>query len=145
MSSLLHSLALRIILALQKEVKALTDKKLWNKCQGCPLADRCFIKYNVDSLNDSAVGNEIIKRLEWIVRTIVYKRELHITMRDLRSMIAWMLTRDYSCADMPHLIESLDKAKREYDETPEDATEEEKNNRAGTSLVPLSALRRPCR
>lgn len=114
---------------LRKQVKALTDKKLWNKCLGCPIADRCFIKYNVDSLNDSAVGNEIIKRLEWIVRTIVYKRELHITMRDLRSIIAWMLTRDYTCADMPHLIELLDKAKREYDETPEDATDEEKNNR----------------
>lgn len=32
-------------------------------------------------------------------------------MRDLRSIIAWMLTRDYTCADMPHLIELLDKAK----------------------------------
>ena len=36
---------------------------------------------------------------------IVYKRELHITMRDLRSMIAWMLTRDYSCGEVKALIE----------------------------------------
>lgn len=43
--------------------------------------------------------------MEWLVRTIVYKRELHITMRDLRSMIAWMLTRDYSCEEVKALIE----------------------------------------
>ena len=105
---------------LKKQIKALTDKKLWTKCQTCPLAQRCFIKYNVESFNDSAVGNEIIKRLEWILRTIVFKRELHITMRDLRSMIAWMLTRDFSCADIPHLIEQLDTAKREYEESSEE-------------------------
>lgn len=46
-------------------------------------------------------------------------------MRDLRSMIAWMLTRDFSCADIPHLIEQLDTAKREYEE----ASEEEKRQK----------------
>lgn len=106
---------------LKKQIKALTDKKLWTKCRTCPLAQKCFIKYNVETLNDSAAGHEIIKRLEWIVRTIVFKRELHITMRDLRSMIAWMLTRDYSCADIPKLIDNLDNARKEY----ENATEEE--------------------
>ena len=35
----------------------------------------------------------------------MYKRELHITMRDLRSMIAWMLTRDYSCEEVKQLVE----------------------------------------
>lgn len=111
---------------LRKQVKALTQKKLWTRCTTCHLADRCFIKYNVDSFNDSATGDEITTRLEWIVRTIVYKRELHITMRDLRSMIAWMLTRDYSCVDIPHLIELLDNAKRQLEALPEDAPEEEK-------------------
>lgn len=111
---------------LRKQIKALTDKKLWTKCLNCPLSNRCFIKYNVDSFNDTAVGNEIIKRLEWIVRTIVYKRELHITMRDLRSMIAWMLTRDYACQDIPGLIELLDKAKREYEEAEEGEEKDKK-------------------
>ena len=90
---------------LRKQIKALTSPHLWSKCRTCPLARKCFINFNVSSFNDSAVGNEIITRLEWIVRTIVYKREVHITMRDLRSMIAWMLTRDYTCDQIPALIQ----------------------------------------
>lgn len=90
---------------LAQQVKKLTRPDVWTKCAGCPVADRCFIKYNVDTFQDSSAGNEVIQRLEWILRLIVYKRELHITMRDLRSMIAWMLTRDYSCEEVKQLIE----------------------------------------
>ena len=96
---------------LRKQIKSLTAPALWNKCETCPLASKCFINFNVKSLNDSAVGTEITKRLEWIVRTIVYKREVHITMRDLRSMIAWMITRDYNCANIPHIIKKEEELK----------------------------------
>lgn len=89
---------------LSQQVKKLTRPELWTKCEGCPIADRCFIKYNVETFQDSSAGDEVISRLEWLVRTIVYKRELHITMRDLRSMIAWMLTRDYSCEEVKQLV-----------------------------------------
>lgn len=90
---------------LAQQVKKLTRPELWSKCEGCPIADRCYIKYNVDTFQDSSAGDEVISRLEWLVRTIVYKGELHITMRDLRSMIAWMLTRDYSCEEVKQLVE----------------------------------------
>jgi serine/threonine protein kinase len=93
---------------LRSQVKKLTDPSLWGKCNACPIADRCFIKYNVDTFSDSAVGDEVTNRLEWLIRTIVYKRELHITMRDLRSFIAYMLTRDQSCDDVIHLIQFFD-------------------------------------
>ena len=90
---------------LAQQIKKLTRPELWSKCEGCPIADRCYIKYNVDTFQDSSAGDEVINRLEWLVRTIVYKRELHITMRDLRSMIAWMLTRDYTCEEVKQLVE----------------------------------------
>lgn len=93
---------------LRSQVKKLTDKSLWGKCNACPIAERCFIKYNVDTLNDSAAGDEVINRLEWLIRTIVYKRELHITIRDLRSFIAYMLTRDQSCDNVVQLLEAVD-------------------------------------
>lgn len=89
---------------LARQVKKLTRHELWTKCEGCPIADRCYIKYNVETFQDSSAGDEVINRLEWLVRTIFYKRELHITMRDLRSMIAWMLTRDYSCEEVKQLV-----------------------------------------
>ena len=40
----------------RQQIKALTKKSLWNKCEGCSLANKCFIKYNVDSFNDPASG-----------------------------------------------------------------------------------------
>ncbi len=92
---------------LAQQIKKLTRSELWAKCEGCPIADRCFIKYNVDTFQDSSAGDEVINRLEWLIRTIAYKRELHITMRDLRSMIAWMLTRDYSCDEVKQLVEYI--------------------------------------
>jgi len=88
----------------RSQIKKLTRPELWTRCTGCALAKQCFIRYNVNTLNDSAAGNEVIKRMEWLVRTISYKRELHITMRDLRSFIAYMISRDCSCEDVSGLL-----------------------------------------
>lgn len=89
----------------RKQLKILTEKKLWKKCRDCVIRDNCFIKYNVDSFNDSTSGESLISRMEWLLRTTILKRELHITMRDLRSFIAFTLTRDYNCEDVQQLIE----------------------------------------
>ncbi|WP_026726988.1 methylation-associated defense system protein kinase MAD6 [Flavobacterium denitrificans] len=87
----------------KNQVKSLTHKSLWAKCEGCELAKNCFIKYNVDTLNDTAAGESVINRLEWLIRTVSLKRELHITIRDIRSLISFMLTRDISCDELPQI------------------------------------------
>lgn len=92
----------------KKQVKTLTDKSLWNKCDTCPMHKHCFIHYNVTSFNDAAAGDEVTARMEWLLRAVSLKRELHITMRDLRSFIAFMLTRDHTCEDVASLIKSGD-------------------------------------
>lgn len=84
----------------RQQINALTKKELWLKCEGCELANQCFIRYNVASFNDTASGEEVITRVEWLLRTAGLKRELHITMRDLRSLIAFMLTRDKTCKEV---------------------------------------------
>jgi len=89
---------------LRHQIKALTRKEYWAKCKECHLSSKCFIKYNVESFSDPAVGEELITRLEWLVRIVHLKRELHITMRDLRSFIAYMITHDYKCSDIEKLI-----------------------------------------
>ena len=89
---------------LSQQIKQLTQPSMWSKCQGCPIADRCFIHYNVETFQDPNTADEVITRLEWLVRSVVYKRELHITMRDLRSFVAFMLTRDYSCEQVRQLV-----------------------------------------
>ncbi|MDT0649898.1 methylation-associated defense system protein kinase MAD6 [Autumnicola edwardsiae] len=98
----------------RQQVKALTKKSLWNKCEGCSLANKCFIKYNVDSLNDPASGNEVITRMEWLLRTVGLKRELHITMRDLRSLIAFIISRDHSCEEVDDVYTKLQSTPEKY-------------------------------
>lgn len=98
----------------RKQIKKLTNKELWTKCQGCSLANKCFIKYNVDAFNDKAAGEEVISRMEWLLRTVSLKRELHITMRDLRSFIAYTLTRDYECGDVERLYKGAEGNPEKY-------------------------------
>lgn len=93
---------------LKSQIKKLTAPILWEKCKACPIADKCFIKYNVDTFADESAGDEVINRLEWLLRTIVYKRELHITMRDLRSFISFLLTRDYNCEQVKQMIAHIE-------------------------------------
>lgn len=98
----------------RQQVRALTQKKLWSKCEDCSHANKCFVKYNVDSFNDSATGEEVITRMEWLLRTASLKRELHITMRDLRSLISFMLTRDYECPEIEKLIKDNTNTPEKY-------------------------------
>lgn len=98
----------------RQQVKALTQPMLWHKCANCEHASTCFIKYNVDSITDTAAGDEIVNRMEWLLRTVSYKRELHITMRDLRSFIAYMISRDCSCNDIPELYQRYNEQPEKY-------------------------------
>ncbi|MBK8518426.1 MAG: protein kinase [Saprospiraceae bacterium] len=98
----------------RQQIKTLTDKSLWSKCSGCQQAGHCFIKYNVESFNDTSGGDEVITRMEWLLRTAILKRERHITIRDLRSMISFMLTRDYTCDDIERLYENSKENLEQY-------------------------------
>lgn len=98
----------------RQQMKVLTQKDYWSKCETCSQNELCFIKYNIDSFNDSAIGDSIITRMEWLLRTASLKRELHITMRDIRSFIAFTLTRDYTCDDIENLIKSFENSPEEY-------------------------------
>jgi hypothetical protein len=85
---------------LRKQLHKFTNPRLWDKCQNCKQKEHCFINFNVQSFNDPAAGNEVIHRLEWLIRSISFKRELHITIRDLRSFLAWAITRDFTCEEI---------------------------------------------
>ncbi|MBN8685226.1 MAG: protein kinase [Chitinophagales bacterium] len=91
---------------LRQQLKRLTEKNLWEKCAGCSQQNHCFIRYNVSTFNDSAAGDEVITRLEWLMQTAILRRELHVTIRDMRSFLAYMLTRDQRCKDVEALYKS---------------------------------------
>lgn len=89
-----------------RQLQALLKPELWQPCQGCAIQSRCFIKYNVDTLTDPISGAAVRERLRALFKIVHLRRQLHITMRDLRSALSWMLLRDHTCQDVASLLAS---------------------------------------
>lgn len=80
----------------------------WSSCtaENCEFADRCYIKYNIDTLKDKKKGNVVKHRLKEIVLAIYLKKEKHITMRDIRSLISFILFNKYTCNQLQESIDN---------------------------------------
>ena len=74
----------------------------WKPCspENCTYADRCYIKYNVDSLRDSKKGPIIRSRLKRLLLAIHFRKTRHITMRDLRSILSFILFNKSTCEQL---------------------------------------------
>ncbi len=84
------------------------NKKTWTPCneENCDYADRCYIKYNVDTLKDKDKGKIVKQRLKEIILAVYLKKEKHITMRDIRSLISFILFNKYTCKQLQESIEN---------------------------------------
>jgi hypothetical protein len=80
--------------------------KTWEPCQekNCDYANSCYIKYNVDSLRDQKKGVIVRQRLKELVLSIYLKKEKHITMRDIRSLISFIIFNKYTCSQLQNDI-----------------------------------------
>ena len=91
------------------------QQKFWEPCEAtnCEYADKCYIKHNISSLNDNDSGEIIKKRLKELILAIYLKKEKHITMRDIRSLISFILFNKYTCnqiqSDIDNGINLLDR------------------------------------
>jgi serine/threonine protein kinase len=90
----------------ERQLEALLKPEFWEACQQCELRERCPINFNVRTLADPASGAEVRERLRTLFEIVYLRRQLHITMRDLRSALSWILFRDLSCDDVAQLLES---------------------------------------
>jgi hypothetical protein len=84
------------------------DKKTWEPCQelNCSYANSCYIKYNIDSLRDQKKGAVVKQRLKELILGIYLKKEKHITMRDIRSLISFIIFNKYTCSQLQADIDS---------------------------------------
>lgn len=84
-----------------------SPRGIWNSCktENCSFADRCYIKYNIESLKDPGKGKEIRKRLKKIVLAVHLKQAKHITMRDIRSVLSFILFNKYNCKQIQNYLE----------------------------------------
>ncbi len=77
----------------------------WENCKNCEYADRCYIKHNIDTFNDNDLGPIVKQRLKEIILVLYLKRVKHVTMRDIRSLISFILFNKYTCKQIQKDIE----------------------------------------
>ena len=88
--------------------------EFWTACDGCPTRHRCPVKFNVDTfrirstagLSDSdRTGVETRNqsaliarsRLKGIFQMLHFRKRIHVTVRDLRSVLAYTLFGKHTC------------------------------------------------
>ena len=87
-----------------RQLQAFLKPEFWLACQSCTMQAQCFIKYNVDTFADQVSGPSVRGHIRSLFEIVHLRRYLHITMRDLRSALSWMLLRDQDCGDVARLI-----------------------------------------
>ncbi|WP_309574031.1 methylation-associated defense system protein kinase MAD6 [Desulfoferrobacter suflitae] len=92
---------------LEKQLRAFLKEEFWASCKSCDHASECFVHYNSMSFGDPAAGSEIRARLGKIFEAVHLRRQLHITMRDLRSALSFLICRDCGCEDIPKLLNKI--------------------------------------
>ena len=93
---------------LERQLQRLTDPKYWQACETCKIADRCYARHNAQTFQDSTAGAKVTERIKTLYQLTHLRNRLHITLRDLRSALSFMLISDRSCQDIQALYDRSD-------------------------------------
>lgn len=102
------NLNLRSVVAEQKEqtsimerlLRRMVEPRFWEPCNQCDLRDKCYVLHNVRTFQDPAAGAQVLHRLRVLYELTTLRARLHITLRDLRSALAFMLVGTRSCDEI---------------------------------------------
>ena len=76
-----------------KVLRSFVDEQHWRVCEKCAAQALCPIRNNAAALRKRSIS----KWLEYLLLLAHLRRQRHITMRDLRSAIAYLITGNASC------------------------------------------------
>jgi serine/threonine protein kinase len=92
----------------ERQLMQLLKPELWAPCDGCSIRESCPLLHNASTLRDTNSGSAVRERVLRLFEVVHLRRRAHITMRDLRSALSWLLLRDHGCADVKGLLAQLD-------------------------------------
>ncbi|MEW9531728.1 protein kinase [Microbispora sp. NPDC049125] len=81
----------------------MTDPHFWAACDSCELAKTCYAPHNARTLAHPDAGPKVSRRLKELYTLTHLRGKLHITLRDLRSALAYMLTSGRGCDEIHEL------------------------------------------
>lgn len=107
------NLNLRSVVAASEEIPSILERlltrlvepKFWAPCRQCDLRDRCYVYHNVQTLANPTGGSQVLERLTLLYRLVTLRAKLHITLRDLRSALAFTIAGTRTCDDIHALYE----------------------------------------
>jgi serine/threonine protein kinase len=84
----------------------ITDPAFWQPCDGCDLCDRCYVLHNARTFMDPVAGPQVTDRLKRLYEVTHLRGRMHITLRDLRSALAFTIVGTRDCAQVHELYRS---------------------------------------
>lgn len=93
---------------MERQLLALLKPEIWAPCESCSFKSRCPLKANADTLRDPASGASVRSRLRRLFEVVHLRRQQHVTMRDLRSALSYLLLQDHSCDDIARILSGDD-------------------------------------
>jgi len=88
---------------LERLVNRMTDEKFWEPCHDCDLKERCYAFHNAQTIQDETAGKHVVERLKSLYAVTHLRGRLHITLRDLRSALAYTLVGTRDCDEIHEL------------------------------------------
>jgi serine/threonine protein kinase len=84
-------------------IRRMTEPRFWQACGSCDLKERCYIYHNAQTFIDEKASPKVIERLKTLYTITHLRGRLHITLRDLRSALAFMLAGTRDCDEVHEL------------------------------------------
>ncbi len=88
---------------LERTLQRITAPEHWLACDQCDLRASCYALHNARSFQDETAGPRLIERLKMLYTMTHLRGRLHITMRDLRSALSFMLIGNRDCEEIHQL------------------------------------------
>jgi len=88
---------------LERLVNRMTHEQFWQPCHGCDLKEKCYAFHNAQTIQDETAGKHVVERLKRLYAITHLRGRLHITLRDLRSALAYTLVGTRNCDEIHEL------------------------------------------
>ncbi|MDQ1015772.1 methylation-associated defense system protein kinase MAD6 [Streptomyces afghaniensis] len=85
---------------LERMLDRMTHERFWEACTSCDIADTCYARHNAQTFRHPDAGPQVKRRLRRAYELTQLRGRLHITLRDLRSALAYTLTSGRDCAEI---------------------------------------------
>lgn len=91
---------------LERLIARMSQQEYWNACEKCDLRGKCYAYHNARTFQDPVAGPKVIERLKMLYTITHLRGRLHITMRDLRSALAFMMVGTRDCDGIHQLYQN---------------------------------------